>query len=330
MNKIPSVTLGIRGEYRARLYGEDGVIKHDSGWHDNMILDAGPWMFVQGTNYVNHMTLGTSNTPAVSTQLGIQGSILGRVAQPGYTGTYGTNWGTPPYYIWILAPYQFNTGVATGTINEFVMSADNDNAALNEAAVRVVLATPIVKGAQDQLIIEYRLYTYPDVTNNSGTFDVSGVDYDIEMGWGEIDLITGGWSATTNDLLRAVGAFLSNPRTINDFITQRFMINGVMPVDIFTRPTGDTVDPVIGWPDFTSYISNGSPPYKNITLTADLDSMNGTFDMFEICGNTNPYGVYWVSRTFKVTRTSDSAPFTKEDTHVVTFQYRLYVDKYVP
>lgn len=329
MKNVPSITVGIRGEYRARLYDENGIMKHDSGWNDNLLLDQGPWQFLQGMNNVDYMTLGTSDVAAVSTQTGIQGTILGRVKWTSFAGTFGWNWSTPPYYGWTLVPFQFNTGVATGTIKEFVLAGNTDSAANNDAAVRVVLTAPIVKGPFDQLIIEYRLYTYPEVANDSGTFDVSGVNYDIEMGWSNIDQALGGYSSVG---LTDINSFFTRPpKEAGGFIIDAFYINGVMPVDIFTRPTGTPVTPTIGWEEkLSSTITNGTPPYRTVVLRSGVDEMNGTFDMFELDCNNDPFGSHWAGRTFKVTRTSDSAAFTKEDTHVVTFTYRLYLDKYVP
>ena len=325
---IPQMTNRVRGEYRARLYDFRGKLKHDSGWRPNMVLDQGPWFMIGGiSNALNVMCLGDSDTAAVSTQTGLQGTRLGGVGGVYLGGTGGANWSTPPYYYYVQQPYVFGLGVGTGTIKEFVMCPGNDDSnATTYASIRVVLDTPIVKTSTDQLTMEWRLYMYPETAVQSGVLDCSGVSYDWELGWYNIDELMYGQTSPAG----LISSFVGSPRSSFGSPANGLFLNGVMPADIFSMPTGDAVSPSGAWRDASSAVTNGSPPYNTITLSADVDYMNTTFDMTYIYHNHYPYTVKSTGRVIKILRTSDGNPFVKANTHEITLRYRLFLDKYVP
>lgn len=325
---IPSYKHTVRGEYRAILRDFRGRIKHDSGWRPNQVLSQGPIRMITGGVGFQTVALGDSDLPVSAAQTGLQGTYLGGVTQD--YGFATSNWSTPPYWVASQCPAVFGTGVGTGTIREFVMCTfANATAAQNEASIRVVLDTPITKGASDHLTLEHRLYLYPDVANKSGVLSVGGENWDYEMGWYNIDEMLYGFvnDVSHNALIKL---FTNGARVSFSNPVGNMLINGVMPVDIFSMPTGNTATSAF-WDDLTtSAPAGGNPAYVQHSLISDVDASNGTFDMFKIWCNNYPYGAYDTGRVVSLTRSSDGAPFTKENTHYMSFTWRTYLDLYTP
>jgi hypothetical protein len=124
------------------------------------------------------MFVGDSATAAATGQTGLQGSELGAADVNGFSsGSIGAG---PTYERVVTQDHQFNPGTGTGTIREAVISWSGGNSTTG-ATVRFVLTSPIVKGVLDQLNIEHRVTMYPDVTDDVGTFDLSGTSYDYTM-----------------------------------------------------------------------------------------------------------------------------------------------------
>jgi hypothetical protein len=320
---IPSFENKIRGEYRARLYGSAGELKYDSGWRPNMILNQGPFRMLTTNNALTRMALGDSADAVDPAQTGIQGSYLGGISYS--NGFASANWSTPPYWAYSQCPWVFAPGVATGTIREFALCESADvTSATTEGVIRVVLDTPIVKGASDQLTIEHRLYMYMDTAVQSGVLDASGVSYDWEMGWYNIDSIIGGAIRPFS----LITAFCNGPKTSGSIPVNTNLINGVMPVDIFSLPVGD--DTGLNWRAVSFIVTAGSPPYITVTLSSNVDQMNTTFNMTKIRQGIDSGSNPDAGRVIKLARTSDGEPFTKENTHEITLRYRLYLDIYTP
>ena len=166
----PSVNMGFKGDYRAILTGPDGRVKSDTGWKSNTVLDSGLRM-ARNVDMFVRMYLGTSNTPVNIAQTWLQGSNLG-YGNFGTT-TFSENLGVSFGYGQVsVERVTFLSGVATGTINEFVCSNSSDP--VNNTGVRVVLDVPIVKGAQDELNIEHKLTFYPQLTDATGVIEIGG------------------------------------------------------------------------------------------------------------------------------------------------------------
>ena len=323
---IPSFRTGIRGEYRAKLTDSNGRLKHDSGWRPNMVLDQGPLLMLQASGNYSSMSIGTSDIAVDATQTGLQGTYLADVSYDSYGPTLSTNWVTLPYWVRINSPFTFGTNVGTGAIKEFVMAGFTESSAINSAVIRVVLDTPIIKGASDQLVIEHRIYTYPDVTPISGILDCSGVAYDWEMMYYNVDqLISGNVFPDSG-----ITAFTGSLRTSYGAPVNSLQINGTMPVDIFSLPGGDNPSPNGNWQWSNSSVTDAAVPYRTVTLGANVDNMNTTFDIMYLNHEMNQYNTYGAGRVIKLTRSSDGAPFTKENTHAITLQYRMFLDKYTP
>lgn len=317
---IPTVHNRVRGEYRAVLRDFKGRIKHDSGWRPNMVLDQGPWLWLQNLNAANVMAVGDSDAAVVSTQTGIQGTMLGYASRVWYGGWVVNNFTTLPYWIYCQQPYLFGLGIGTGLIKEFSLFGGNTQTqAQNDSVVRVVLDTPINKTSTDQLTIEWRLYMYFQEEILTGTLDCSGVSYDWELGWYDIDQLMYGQAAPAG----IISQFSYGPTATSCHP------DGVMPVNILSQPTIGTS--IGGFGSVTDVITNGSPPYRTITLSSNVDQTNGIFNLIKCRHNRGSYGTYSNSgRCIRIARSSDGNPFVKADTHEITFQYRLFLDKYTP
>lgn len=330
MSNIPSFHSRVRGEYRATLRDLRGKMKYDSGWRPNMVLNQGPWLMTNNYGVFNYMALGDSDIAVDPAQTGIQGNMLINYSEPYNEGVGGANWSTPPYYCYVQTPYTFAPGQGTGTIREFVFSAAGTLAsAQNDACIRVVLDAPIVKTLTDQLTIEHRLYMYPDTTTKTGTIDCSGVSWDYEMSMYNID----GMMYGVSDPAALISYYgVGSIRTSYGIPVNQTLVNGVMPATVFDQPTGDqTVPQNQTFRAITqNVVTNGSPPYRTITLYSGVDDMNTTFNLVKLHHSGYPYADPDGGLCLRLARTSDAAQFTKANTHEISFTYRRYLDRYIP
>jgi hypothetical protein len=294
-----------------------------------MVLNQGPWLMMSNGNAFSSMALGDSDTAVDAAQTGIQGNMLINYAEPYNEGVAGANWSVLPYYAYVQVPHTFAPGQGTGTIREFVFNPSNTLAsAQNDACIRVVLDAPIVKTSTDQLTIEHRLYMYPDTSLKTGTIDCSGVSWDYEMCNYNLDGMLYGVSGHMA-LVSYYGA--GSIRTSYGYPVNQTYVNGVMPVDVLSQPTGDATIPQNSvFRNVSTSITNGSPPYRTITLSAGVDYMNTTFNLVKMHHSGYPYGDPDSGICIRLARSSDAAQFTKANTHEISFTYRRYLDRYIP
>jgi hypothetical protein len=171
------VGFGLRGEYKFILRNEDGSIAQETDWQDNLITDNGLFRFghdyFTGTWYSN-VYVGTGTTPPAITdtqleaQIGSQGN-----------GSNGLQSGTaiaPDYERWEIRTWRLAAGNGTGTITEAGVGNGS-----TDLFSRIVLTTPIVKGATQVLDIYWKFWMYPDRTDYTGQVVIKGVTYNWSM-----------------------------------------------------------------------------------------------------------------------------------------------------
>ena len=304
--------IGFSGEYRAILRAENGEIKHDSGWLPNTLLNNG-LKNLRDQDSFSQLVLGTSDTAVDITQTGILGTYIYK-SSLGSPQSYVNN-GAPNYESVIVEQAVFTAGYGTGLIKEFTLAPNNTDYA-NNATVRVVLTTPINKGAQDQLTMQHRLTFYPDLNDYTGVIDISGVAY--------------------NYLLRAFRCE-SVHRSYPTYIGPPYWGNGWCYND---EP------PAVVGEDFhhggqNTYIGSsvetvgGSGPgtwYRNSELKVALDNGNFAAGLRRIGGgyrgtnvNNGAYGM-----NLRIGKVSDDSAIMKTNTHTVTLHMRTYPQRYVP
>lgn len=308
----------IRGEYRAILRGLDGRVKQDSGWKPNMVTNYGLQYIARNFFSLNYMALGTSNVAEDVTQTGLQGSFLGYDTPT--SGGVGST-GAPDYGKYTLDTFVFGTGNGTGTIKEFILTEGFDpDDYNNKGAVRVVLDTPIVKGAQDQLTMQHKLYIYQDLVDATGTVDISGVDYDYVIRPYGVSFTTG-MQLHRENIATMYGG---------ESATRAGKINNEPLIGIQDTNVDDPTDKSSSSETFTN---GGTLPnfYREITYEWDVDSGNMTFS------NVYSQNYYYFDGAHKragvqysLFATIGGAAFIKENTHVLNLTHRIYSTRYVP
>lgn len=316
----------MRGEYRATLRGPDNRIKYQSGWEQNAILNQGLAYATQLSKFT-HMGLGDSAAAVVTSQTGGQGNFLGSAYYDGYGGTYAAG-GAPDYWKSTTQDHVFPPGNSTGTIRELVLASSSTGMSetefLTTGAVRAVLTTPIVKGALDELTIEHRLYLYPEIIDQTGIVNISGVDYNWTIRLWGVNW-TGGLESHSRLLRHAFGNVAKYFSNVYDIFSEN-------PLDAFTSANSTDTGSIGSGEVIT--IRAGSYPdyYTQHTIIADIDSCNGNFNKIAFRTEfniNNPSGT--AGYQIRLVKTADGvSSFTKENTHEFQLVFRVYAARYVP
>lgn len=322
--EVRAADTKLRGEYNAVLRGPDGRIKYESGWQPNLILNYGLANVL--STILQYMHLGTSNTTPAESQTGIIGTWLGYVGSDSPQG--GSNTGAPDYNRYYTTTFTFGVGVCTGTIAEGVVAfgTSSESDGRNKGFCRFLFTVPIVKGALDSLTVTYRLWLYTDITDHSGTINISGVDYDYTVRpYGVANNGEFWYLSQIADLLKFIkqgggyGKLKARSNQPLFAITYDGYISGNMP-------DGTNFNT-------TTFSYGGSLPtyYATITNVAGIDNCNGSFNwlgmvsLYVFSGASHESGLQ-----FSLVKTSDGSHFVKENTHELTLEYRTYVSRYVP
>lgn len=302
---VPSLKVGHKGEFRATLRGPDGRIKYTTGWRPNMILDQGIAHF---TGYYNGSFItplstayvGTSATPTVQTMTGIQGTVLG--SNTSQIVGARTNLGTPNYEKVSIMSYVWSPASGEGTINEFVICGayTGSNGTLG-AGLRQVMPAPIVKGPFDELTIDHKLTFQLPVTSNFGVMDISGEDYDYEVGM----FLVQNSSAGHTTVLR-----------LNGEGNQSYAGTASRAPTILEAKDATAIE--MGGISGAYFYGGvlGGDYWQETRWTADVDW--GPRDINYIYSPIIDYGMF----TY-FTKVSDGTPLSKTDTHEFKFNMRI-------
>ena len=322
MNSI-NTKQSMKGEYNAKLYDYKGRLKYESGWKPNLILDQGlyyltiKWGSGTGYNFIDRMCLGTSDTAVNINQVGLQGTELG--IQGTSSGVSGVNLGAPEYARQTVKSWTFAPGNGTGLVKEFVFLNHGLSNSASHATVRVVLDTPITKGASDQLVIEHRLTWYPELEDVTGVIDISGTAYNY--------LVRPMYVNANPSLGGHVGNFVPysyDPGSTGNWTGSMRAYTGEPITNIAAgTPTGD----LGGWGGkiINSQGGPAGPYYNNHQAIYGVDTWNGNIRTIRYyLVNANMYV------QVRLGKVSDDSPLTKENTHELTLNFRNYPVRYIP
>lgn len=310
-NEIPAIQNRFKGEWRAKLVGPDGMVKYQSDWKPNLITGYGLSRTVQKgmTGVWENSAVGDSNAAVDKTQTSLQGNELGNSSR---TNIQTYNEGAPNYGIVDRVKHVYEAGNGTGTIREMVLYKEYTSPQTGVTA-RWLISPEIVKGAADELSVEHRFTFYPDLTQHTGTFSISGVAYNYWLQCDQVDTVT----YRPNEVV---------PRGEN---SSNFRL-GLMD-DQVSAPA--TLYPALtdGWGPYTStgYASavytygtviTNDEYYSNTETIFGVDAANGDHDIAHhaILGYAGvSYGVGYIFR-----KVSDGTPLTKENTHELRMNIR--------
>lgn len=296
------------GEYRYRLTGPNGEIKDECDWKPNLLLDKGLDL-LRTTNITAHMAIGSSNAPADVTQTGLQGTYM---AWDNYITTIFTpgNAVAPNWEKWKIKQGSFGTGVATGTIGEFVLSGTgSDPTPTGTACIRVALDTPIVKGALDSLSIQHKFTYWPEIADINQVYLVNADPYDILMRH-----FNGYNNGNSNDNLS-----FSSGYTVwsNATIPAGMEIQGNNPGGLLC---GGYTSAAVTYGDDGPNLF-----WTNHEVIWNIDKFNGELDLIYIGVNPDVPPI-----ACQFSKQSDGTGINKPNTHQLTLNFRLYPQRYIP
>lgn len=306
--KVPSMSVGIKGEYRAILRGPDGREKVNTGWKPNTLLNNGLYYsIVSPFSIRGYMCLGDDGTAVDIIQTGLLGTQLGAQRVP--TSVSETNAGSPNYEMITTNKGTWAPGDGTGTIREVAFKTFSAGDPATAGTIRFVLSTPIVKGALDQLVIEHRMTAYPNTGDVTGTIDISGEAYSYTMRHLEIDETPASFGSirlvdSYHNYLAGVATLVANTESLTWTAGP-------------TKPAGSANITITNGGALGTY-------YSNAEIVWDINTANHNISTFIIAMTYIP------DIQVHIEKVSDGTPLTKENTHELTMNFRTYPVRYVP
>jgi hypothetical protein len=200
INVNPTVELNIsgklKGRYKLQVVREDGSIRLETPWFDNIITNQGldqiggaqghPLNSPNAENFLNSVcSVGTGTTvPAITdTQLTSYGAASATPGGGQWGGTLGYVAGPPSYWSCVWT-YTFNAGVATGTWSEigvgnFYSNTDTQPWLFSHALILDSLGNPTTISvlSTEALVATYELDYYINTTTNAYSFQINTTTY---------------------------------------------------------------------------------------------------------------------------------------------------------
>lgn len=317
-DNLPAISQSVKGEWRAKLTGPDGMVKYQTDWRPNLILGQGLQQLVRTTGDPWTVSaLGDSAAAVDKTQLGLQGAELGTANR---TNVTTSNEGAPNYGMVDVVKFVYPPGEGTGTIREMILWQQYTNTATGGTA-RWLISPEIVKGALDELSIEHRMTFYPDTGQYTGTFDISGTSYDY---WLQCTRVGESNVLRPSDIV---------PSGISTSFSLGLMDDQVSaPATLYPALTGDR------WGPFSNSTNANEDNYTYGTIIAndeywgncetvfDIDTANGEFDIAEHGILGYPSSSLGVGYLFR--KTSDGSLLLKENTHELRMNIRAIAKRY--
>lgn len=175
--------MGISAHWRLILRNRDGSIARDTGWFKNVITNVGMSRIVRyddfpsTVSWLSYLAIGNGTGTPAFTDTALFGSQLGD--RQVWTG--GTVTGFAASYFYSRTYARWPTGNGTGTISEVAGFSKSTGGEMFNHALLVDSGgspTTIVKGADQSLDVYLELRNYPNLSDVSGTIDISGTSYD--------------------------------------------------------------------------------------------------------------------------------------------------------
>lgn len=196
----PGAQMGVEGYFRCVLSEKDGTVVRDTDWFPNIITTAGFQRITttgSTSNWYSHCEVGEgTGTPAVGDTT-LFTPIVG-ITRP--NRNFVDSDLTYDSHYWRRDRWRFEEGNGTGSLKELGLYTSSTGGVMwNHALIVDGVGSPttIVKGAEQVLDVFYECRTYPVLTDQTGTFDLSGVSYDYTLRPCQLDanVFAYGWSS---------------------------------------------------------------------------------------------------------------------------------------
>ena len=175
------VHVGLAGEIRMQVRHADGVLKSDTGWFHNTILNAGLDRMGSGA-WIQGCAVGTGNSTPTTTQTSLDNRIAYTINL--YAESKLEYVTAAPYYGQLTRIYRFGPGVAAGNLSEVGLGWGSPTYA--GLFCRQLIkdtngnATTITVLASEILDVTYRLRLYLPA-DNVYVLNISGSDYTVTV-----------------------------------------------------------------------------------------------------------------------------------------------------
>src|SRR6056297_451272 len=232
------VQVGVAGKFRLQVYRPDGRCRHDTGWFDNIVNDAG--LNLMGTgSYLDFCQVGSGSATPVAGDTAL-GTYVAGTGTAGPGGTTQSAEGTAPYFGATTKQYRFAAGDAAGNLSEVGIGTAASGGTLFSRALILDgggSPTTITVLADDFLDVTYQIQSVPptsvivvpDVTDSgpAGTVhaitlraaNVTSVGGGTTPGWANFGQSVALLSSIGSSLLAydgAIGAITGEPSGTSD------------------------------------------------------------------------------------------------------------------
>lgn len=157
------------GRYKLQVINLDGSLKHDSGWFDNLITNAGLNTYGGIVANTFRAYIGTGSSVAeTDTSMGAVATTTSYTRQYSYQETNAPYWGRERFV------FSFPIGAYVGAINDVGIGWGTGVASFTPLYSHALLPSPITLGSIDQVILTYDHYYCVSAAAES-TFELNGV-----------------------------------------------------------------------------------------------------------------------------------------------------------
>lgn len=168
------ITPTLSGRYRIRVLCPGGKIRQDTGWFDNLVLDAG--LNRMGTDsYLSHCSVGTGTAAPVVSQTTLSGHTASTSTVVSQASSAHQSL---PYYGVRRMQYRFVAGQATGNLSE-VGAGWAANTLFSRALIVDDLGDPttITVLADEALDVTYELRLFPPLDDVISSVTIGASTY---------------------------------------------------------------------------------------------------------------------------------------------------------
>lgn len=167
--------VAMGGRFRLLAYAANGLLRHDTGFFDNLVLDAGLNRWGTGA-IINGAAIGSGTSAPLANQTQLDSLIAYSTTLQGEGGAAQA---TAPYFYTLTTTWRFTFG-SNQTIREVGVGWASTTL-FSRALVVDPGGTPtdISMLAGETLDVVYQLRMYPPTTDFAATLAISGTNYDI-------------------------------------------------------------------------------------------------------------------------------------------------------
>ena len=292
------IKVGLKGDYKLRILRADRSVRYESDWIPNLITNLGMDRIGQQAGAVgNFCRIGTgTTTPAFTdTALVSQSAATNNVIAQSLT-----NAGSPNYETQATSTYEFALGAVVGNMAELGLGWSASSASTLFSRSRILdgggSPTTITVLSSEILQVTYRLTAYPQLTDSTGTVDISGTTYNYTARWFSI-------ATTLGISLHNSGQYMGNP-------SQATAYTGALGTTTSGGPSGTAASMSVG--SMLSYV-NGTF-YRDYTITASISQGN-------LAGGIKSIAII-VNGSFSRNQIEFSPNIPKTSTNVLTLTLR--------